>query len=121
MVEEGQGSASQACRALGLARSSYYLASQGSEERRRMQTRIVELSQQHPRYGYRRVTALLRRDGNELNAKRVQRIRRREGLQVRKRQRRMKRVGISTGERQRAERRNQVWSWDIVHDQTEVC
>jgi len=120
MVEKAQGSASQACRALGLARSSYYLASQGSEERRRMQTRIVELSQQHPRYGYRRVTALLRRDGNEVNAKRVQRIRRRAGLQVRKRQRRMKRVGISNGERQRAERRNQVWSWDIVHDRTEI-
>jgi putative transposase len=120
MVEEGLGSAAQACRALGLARSSFYLASLASEERRQMQTQIIDLSQQHPRYGYRRVTALLRREGKRINAKRVQRVRRRERLQVRKKQRRMKRVGISTGQRQRATYRNEVWSWDIVHDQTEI-
>jgi putative transposase len=114
------GSAAQACRAIGLARSSLYRASQASEERRKMQTQIIDLSQQHPRYGYRRVTALLRRAGKRVNAKRVQRVRRRERLQVHKKQRRMKRVGISTGQRQRAEQRNQVWSWDIVHDQTEI-
>jgi putative transposase len=114
------GSAAQACRAIGLARSSLYRASQASEERREMQTQIIDLSQQHPRYGYRRVTALLRRAGKRVNAKRVQLVRRRERLQVRKKQRRMKRVGISTGQRQRAEHRNQVWSWDIVHDQTEI-
>src|SRR5260370_8889016 len=32
----------------------------------------------------------------------------------------MKRVGISTGQRQRATHRNEVWSWDIVHDETEI-
>src|SRR5258708_26100667 len=85
-----------------------------------MQTQIIDLSQQHPRYGYRRVTALLRRGGKRVNAKRVQRVRRRERLQVRKKQRRMKRVGISTGQRQRATHRNEVWSWDIVHDQTQT-
>ena len=120
MVEEGLGSAAQACRALELARSSFYLASLASEERRQIQTQIIDLSQQHPRYGYRRVTALLRRGGKRVNAKRVQRVRRRERLQVRKKQRRMKRVGISTAQRQRAEHRNEVWSWDIVHDQTEM-
>ena len=120
IVGEGLGSAAQACRAIGLARSSLYRASQASEERRKMQTQIIDLSQQHPRYGYRRVTALLRRAGKRVNAKRVQRVRRRERLQVHKKQRRMKRVGISTGQRQRAEQRNQVWSWDIVHDQTEI-
>src|SRR6266853_6192632 len=100
--------------------ASFYLASLASEERRQMQTQIIDLSQQHPRYGYRRVTALLRREGKRINAKRVQRVRRRERLQVRKKQRRMKRVGISTGQRQRATHRNEVWSWDIVHDQTEI-
>ena len=120
IVGEGLGSAAQACRAIGLARSSLYRASQASEQRRELQTQIIDLSQQHPRYGYRRVTALLRRGGKQVNAKRVQRVRRREGLQVRKKQRRMKRVGISTGQRQRAEHRNEVWSWDSVHDQTEM-
>lgn len=80
---------------------------------------MLELSEKHPRYGYRRITALLRREGFEVNVKRVQRLRREEDLQVRKKQRRMKRLGSGTGERQRASRANQVWSWDFVEDQTE--
>jgi transposase InsO family protein len=84
-----------------------------------VQEQIVKLSEDHPRYGYRRVTALLRRQGMEINAKRVQRVRRVEGLQVKKKQRRMRRLGQSTGLRQRALQANQVWSWDFVEDQTE--
>jgi transposase InsO family protein len=86
----------------------------------KMKERIIELSQKKPRYGYRRVTALLRRQGQRVNAKRVQRIRRQEGLQVRKAQRPSKRLGISTAERQRADHPNHVWSWDIIQDQTEA-
>ena len=82
-----------------------------------MKKKIIELSQEHPRYGYRRVTALLRREGLTINGKRVRRVRREEGLKVSKRQRRMKRLGISTANRQRAERANDVWSWDFVQDQ----
>lgn len=118
-VEEGLGSAMVACRALGLARSSYYRVSRQSVESRRVRKETVELSEKHPRYGYRRITALLRREGFEVNAKRVARIRREEGLKVSKRQRRMRRLGLSTAERQRAERARQVWSWDFVEDQTE--
>ena len=118
-VEEGLGGAAAACRALSLARSTFYRAGCGSVESRRMHQEIVELSQKHPRYGYRRITALLRREGFEVNAKRVQRIRRAEALQVSKRQRRMKRLGVSTSERRRAVRVNDVWSWDFVEDQTE--
>jgi len=84
-----------------------------------MRQRIVALSQKHPRYGYRRITALLRREGYAVNAKRVQRVRRQEALQVSKKQRRMKRLGLSTAERQRAIKVNDVWSWDFVEDQTE--
>ncbi len=113
------GSAAQACRAIGLARSSLYRASQANEERREMQSRIIDFSEQNPRYGYRRVTALLRREGAKINTKRVQRVRRQESLQVRKKQRRTKRLGMSTAMRQRAERANQIWSWDFVHDQTQ--
>ena len=43
----------------------------------------------HPRYGYRRITKFLRRDGFEINPKRVARIRREEGLKVIKRQKRI--------------------------------
>lgn len=118
-MEEGLGGVSAACRALGLARSSHYRESHQSVEARRVRKEIIELSEKHPRYGYRRVTALLRRDGFLVNAKRVARIRRVEGFKVSKRQRRMRRLGLSTAERQRAERPRQVWSWDFVEDQTE--
>jgi len=109
----------QACRALGLARSSFYLTSQRRPESQALDQEIKTLSQKHRRYGYRRITALLRREGREVNSKRVQRARRMEGLQVMKKQRRMRRVGESTGQRQHATHRGHVWSWDFVEDQTE--
>lgn len=119
VVETGIGTTAEACRALGLARSSYYRTSTASLEHRQMHGAIVKLSQDQPRYGYRRVTALLRREGHEINAKRVQRVRRKEGLQVQRKQRKRRRLGVSTAERQRAKRANHIWSWDFVEDQTE--
>ena len=118
-VEEGIGKVAAACRALGLSRSSYYRSGRSSLESRRIRKEVLELSAKHPRYGYRRITALMRRDGFEVNVKRVARIRREEGIKVSKKQRRMKRLGISTAQRQQAERPGQVWSWDFVADQTE--
>ena len=86
---------------------------------RRIRKELIELSLKHPRYGYRRITALLRRDGFEINPKKVARIRREEGLKVSKRQKRTRRVGVSTAQRLKAERPRHVWSWDFVEDQTE--
>ena len=120
VVGQGLGSAAQSCRALGLARSSFCRRSRVSPERAVMKQRIIALSEAHPRYGYRRIGALLRREGQRVNPKRVQRIRRQEGLEVRKNQRATRRIGISTATRQRAQRANQVWSWDIIYDQTEA-
>lgn len=119
VVETGIGTTTQACRALGLARSSYYRNSTMSAESWQMHGEIVRMSQDHPRFGYRRVTALLRREGGEINPKRVQRVRRKEGLQVSRKQRKLRRLGLSTSERQRALHANHVWSWDFVEDQTE--
>ena len=118
-VQENLGKVAAACRALGLSRSSYYRNGRSSLESRRIRKEVLELSEKHPRYGYRRITALMRREGFEVNGKRVARIRREEGIKVSKKQRRMKRLGVSTAERQRAERPGQVWSWDFVTDQTE--
>jgi transposase InsO family protein len=119
VIEAGLGTTAQACRALELARSSYYRNSTMSVESQSFQKQIVSLSRDHPRFGYRRVTALLRREGHEVNAKRVQRVRRKEGLQVSRKQRKLRRLGLSTAERQRATTANHVWSWDFVEDQTE--
>lgn len=113
------GSKARACRALGLTRSGAYRLPQLSERSRQLRKQIVELSQEHPRYGYRRVTVMMKRAGEVVNKKRTQRVRRQEGLKVSKRQRKMRRTGQSTALRQKAEYPHHVWSWDFVHDQTE--
>ena len=112
-VQQGLGKVAAACRALGLSRSSYYRNGRSSRESHHIRKEVLELSEKHPRYGYRRITALTRREGFEVNTKRVARIRREEGLKVSKKPRRMKRLGISTSERQHAERPGQVWSWGL--------
>ena len=73
-MEEGLSNAAQACRALGLARSSYYLVGQQRASTKQLNRKIVALSEEHPRYGYRRITALLRRKGKQVHPNRVQLI-----------------------------------------------
>ena len=82
--------------------------------------KIKELARKHPRYGYRRMTALLRRDGWPVNLKRVHRLWRAAGLKVPQAQRKRRRLGSSENSctRHRAERPNHVWSYDFVMDQT---
>lgn len=117
-TEEGLGTTAQACRALGLSRSTFYHPKKVTEEKQEVHDQVVKISRKQPRYGYRRVTALLRRDGKCVNHKRVQRIRSEEGLQVKKQQRKMRRLGVSTAQRRRANKPNEVWSWDFVQDST---
>ena len=119
VVETGLGNPAQACRALSLARSTFYHAPKPTRKSQQLRRQIVALSRKHPRYGYRRITALLRRSGESVNAKRVQRILFLEVFEFSRRQRRSRRAGLSTAERQRATCVNEVWSWDFVTDQTE--
>jgi putative transposase len=81
--------------------------------------RIVWLSRKYPRYGYRRIRALLEREGWKASRKFVQRIRRLEGLGVSGKGPRRRRQGNSTALPTKATRLNEVWSWDFVHDRTE--
>ncbi len=82
--------------------------------------RIIELAREYGRYGYRRVTALLRMEGWLVNRKRVQRIWRREGLKVPKKQPKRARLWFNDGSciRLRAERKDHVWAYDFVHHRT---
>jgi transposase InsO family protein len=82
--------------------------------------RVVELAREYGRYGYRRITALLRQGGWRVNAKRVQRIWRQEGLRAPRRLPKRGRLWLADGSclRRRAERRNHVWSYDFVFDRT---
>jgi transposase InsO family protein len=112
----------RACRLLGQARSTQRYAPRPEKERdRHLRKRIVELAGEHPRYGYRRLTQLLRRERWKVNRKRVRRICREEGLKITVRARKRRRVGQSANgcTRLRAERKNHVWSYDFVFDQLE--
>jgi putative transposase len=82
--------------------------------------RLRALARENPRYGYRRIKALLQREGWAVNLKRVHRLWRREGLKVPQVQRKRRRLGSSENgcNRLRAERPNHVWSYDFVMDQT---
>jgi putative transposase len=75
-----------------------------------------ELAQSRPRYGYRRVHVLLRREGWAVNMKRVRRLYRLEGLQLRHRVRRRKHASLHRGIPPAATRAHERWSMDFVHD-----
>ncbi len=81
---------------------------------------IVELATRYGRYGYRRITALLREAGWVVNFKRVERIWRREGLKVPHKQPKRGRLWLNDGSciRLRPEYPNHVWSYDFVEDRT---
>ena len=83
-------------------------------------TDIIRLASQYGRYGYRRITALLRTEGWHVNVKRVQRIWRREGLKVPQKQPKRGRLWLNDGSciRLRAAWPNHVWSYDFVMDRT---
>src|SRR5215469_15632579 len=82
---------------------------------------IIELVKTYGRYGYRRITALLREAGWAVNHKRVERIWRREGLKVPARQCKRGRLWLNDGSciRLRPERRHHVWAYDFVEDRTQ--
>jgi transposase InsO family protein len=74
------------CAALGQHRSTQRKVPRGCDDEERLTADLVELARQYGRYGYRKITALLRDAGWLVNAKRVERIWRREGLKVPPRQ-----------------------------------
>ena len=90
------------------------------DDEKRLVEDMVDLATQYGRYGYRRITVLLRRAGWKVNHKRVERLWRREGLKVPKRQPKRRRLWLNDGScvRLRAERPNHVWSYDFVTDRT---
>ena len=70
------------CRALGQHRSTQRRLPKGRADEERLVADMIELTRQYGRYGYRRVAALLRDTGWQVNDKRVERLWRREGLKV---------------------------------------
>ena len=109
-----------ACRLLGQWRGTQrYLPTQRPDEDE-LTRAIVSLASEYGRYGYRRITALLRRAGWAVGKDRVERIWRRAGLKVPARQRPRGRLWLNDGScvRLRPERANHVWSYDFVSGST---
>lgn len=82
--------------------------------------RLREIVRRRPRFGYRRLTAVLRQEGWLVNRKRIHRLCRKEGLKVRQKVRKRRAVGVSGNSchLRRAERPNHVWTWDFAFDRT---
>ena len=80
--------------------------------------RIIELAKEYGRYDNRRITALLRNEGCEVNGKRVARIWRQEGLKVPRKQPKRGRLWLNDESciRLRPEHKNHVWAYDFVFD-----
>jgi putative transposase len=103
----------RACQLVGLHRSTYQYQARPSQNAD-LSCRIQELAQQHPRYGYRRICALLRRE-QLVNKKRVQRLWQRAQLQVRKHRRKRRRAGGGQVPLQ-ATYPGHVWTYDFIYD-----
>ncbi len=110
----------RACKVLGQPRSTQRYVVKERDDERPLVQRMLSLARCHPRYGYRRIWALLRRDGFRVNVKRVYRLWRKEGLKVPRKQRKRRRLDHSGNGcvRHRAEHINHVWCYDFVSDQT---
>ena len=110
----------RACRVLGQHRSTQRKVPQTPDDEAALTADIIELARQYGRYGYRRITKMLRTAGWSVNKKRVERLWRREGLKVPSKQPKRSRLWLNDGSciRLRAERPNHVWSYDFVADRT---
>lgn len=105
---------------LGQARSTQRHVPVVPADEEALTAAIVRLAGQYGRYGYRRITALLRQEGWRVNHKRVERIWRREGLKVPKKQPKRGRLWLNDGScvRLRPNWPNHVWAYDFVTDRT---
>jgi len=110
----------RACRVLGQVRRTQRYTSRVTDDEAVLTANVVSLACEYGRYGYRRITALLRADGWQVNHKRVERIWRQEGLKVPARQPKRSRMWFNDGSciRLRPEHRNHVWAYDFVFDRT---
>ncbi|QDT16766.1 IS2 transposase TnpB [Alienimonas californiensis] len=120
LVKQFAVSQRRACRVVDQHRSSQRYESTPKSDEGPLLKRMSELVRRHPRYGYRRIAALLRAEGFRLNAKRAFRLWRREDFRVPRKQAKKRRVGSSANacHRRRAAGRNDVWAWDFAFDRT---
>jgi transposase InsO family protein len=108
----------RACKVLNLNRIVKRYASKKPDNEGLLRKDIIRLASKYGRYGYRRITALLKAEGWKVNHKRVERIWREEGLRILKKQKKRGRLYLNNGSciRLRPLYPNHVWSYDCVED-----
>ena len=106
----------KACHLAQFSRSTFYRKSQAKDQSA-LRLRIREIAYARPRFGYQRIHVMLRREGWPVNKKRVRRLYRLEGLQLRMRIRRRKHMCLHRGPVPVPSAPHERWSMDFVHDQ----
>ena len=109
-------SARRACRLIGLSRSRWHYQPLRLRRDAPIRERLKVLAGERPRFGYKRLHLLLRREGYAVNLKRVYRLYREERLAVRPHRRR-KRVATPRVPLPAPTRANERWGMDFIHDQ----
>ncbi len=91
-----------------------------TDEEERLAARVIALATQYGRYGYRRITALLKEEEWQVNHKKVERIWKREGLKVPQKQPKRRRLWLNDGSciRLRPEHKDHVWIYYCVMART---
>ena len=107
----------RACQVVSISRSTKRRPS-GRIEEAALVSKIHELSEQYPRFGYRKIYDRLKSAGWRVGRERVRLLRRREGLRVPQKSPKRHRRGSSTVNPEQALYPNHVWSYDFVADQT---
>jgi putative transposase len=117
MQERFKISVRRSCRLAKLRPSVWYAKSQAADQSA-LRQRIRDIAMSRPRFGYLRVLVMLKREGWAVGKKRVYRLYRLEGLQLRMKVKRRKRIALLRGRVPKPAAANQHWSMDFVHDQT---
>ncbi len=119
-MEIVQVSERRACKVVEQPRSTQRVVARLDAATERLTERMVELASEYGRYGYRRITVLLRTEGWHVNHKRVERLWRQKGLKVPQKQPKRRRLWFNDGscKRLRPEHKNHVWSYDFVAERT---
>ena len=104
---------------VGVSRSVVRYVARKRDDEAMLIKKIRKLAIRNSRYGYRRITVLLRREGFRVNKKRVHRIWKSEGLGLPRRRPKRRRIGPVGEIINKAEYPDHVWSYDFVEDRTE--
>lgn len=107
------------CRLVGISRSVVRYKLQEREGDEELRQRIRGLSRKRKRYGYRRITELIRQEGLIVNHKRIHRLWKDEGLTLPRRRPKRRRTGETVEMVNKAEYKDHVWAYDFVEDRTE--